>query len=348
MLNAHTCLSLAVANQTLHTTWLDARVDLLDLLSQDGGHALLSNAAMVSADQPATPPPVGDGAVKLLLNMAEETTQMLAAGQDGDGGSDGSDLQPTVVAQSTADNLQSVVLTEDGPTSVDHLLDMLSDGMCPGDLGSSDPGDLGPMSVVDSDILTSVSAEDVESILSSEPPSPAAHNISDSCAQVSPDQSNSLLAQYLLGHIDPTPSPVSPHDVSDMESFTSEAHSSDDDSDYVPPSAFRVSKTRSSPYARGKSSKLQSKSKASTAKTQIVMDKKLRKKQQNKDAATRYRHKKREEADLIDKECQALEDRNAQLKDKVEQMTREIGYIKNLLAEVYKARGLITKTKTGK
>ena len=51
--------------------------------------------------------------------------------------------------------------------------------------------------------------------------------------------------------------------------------------------------------------------------------------------------RKREEAEQIDLECDELEARNSELKEKVDQMTREIGYLKNLLAEVYKARGLM-------
>lgn len=65
-----------------------------------------------------------------------------------------------------------------------------------------------------------------------------------------------------------------------------------------------------------------------------------RKKQQNKDAALRYRQKKREEKCTIKDECDKLEERNDELKDKVDSMTREIQYLKDLLAEVYKAKGI--------
>lgn len=267
---------------------------------------------------------------------------MLAA----EGDTDASELQSALTAQA-ADNLQSVVNTDVGPTSVEHLLDMLANGMDPevADMQTT----LGDMSTIDSDILTSVTAEDVDSILSSGPSSPAdLSQCSSPPQQLPPEQSNSLLAQYLLGNLDTSPQgSQSSFDISDLESVTSDLQTSDDDSDYVP-SPYRVSKTRSTPYARSKA-KSDSKSKANTAlsKEARTLDRKLRKKQQNKDAATRYRQKKREEADLIDKECQELEDRNTELKDKVDQMAREIGYLKNLLAEVYKARGLM-KPKLGK
>jgi len=68
-----------------------------------------------------------------------------------------------------------------------------------------------------------------------------------------------------------------------------------------------------------------------------ILDKKLRKKQQNKDAALRYRLKKKAESITMEEDLQGLEGRNKELKDSVEQMTREIQYLKDLMAEVYKA-----------
>lgn len=70
-------------------------------------------------------------------------------------------------------------------------------------------------------------------------------------------------------------------------------------------------------------------------------DRKQRKKQQNKDAALRYRMKKKEESCSMSAECDELEKRNHELKEKVETMTREINYLKSLMAEVYKAKGLL-------
>jgi hypothetical protein len=70
-------------------------------------------------------------------------------------------------------------------------------------------------------------------------------------------------------------------------------------------------------------------------------DRKQRKKQQNKDAALRYRMKKKEESCSMTAECDELEKRNHELKEKVETMTKEINYLKSLMAEVYKAKGLL-------
>ena len=321
-----------MVDRPLDISWMDSRIDLLDLLAQEGEYALESNSDVANA---ITIDDVEDKAVKVLQDMAEETSQLLAVGSTSE-----PELQSAVVAQA-ADNLQSVVHTADGPTSVDHLLDMLTTGMDPAIDVNSTVEDI-PIQM-DSDILTSVTAEDVESILSSEPSSPAVPNTL-SFNELPPEQSNSLLAQYLMSDIGTTKtSPVyqSHLETSDLDSIISDVQSEDDDSDYVP-SSYRVSKTPSTPYARRKAkSGSKSKSGTGTNKEARAMERKLRKKQQNKDAATRYRQKKREEAEQIDQECDKLEARNDELREKVDQMTREIGYLKNLLAEVYKARGLM-------
>lgn len=65
---------------------------------------------------------------------------------------------------------------------------------------------------------------------------------------------------------------------------------------------------------------------------------KKRKREQNKDAATRYRVKKREEQDLVQKELAGLEKDNVELKDQVTSLSKEIEYLKNLMLEVYKTK----------
>lgn len=63
-----------------------------------------------------------------------------------------------------------------------------------------------------------------------------------------------------------------------------------------------------------------------------------RKREQNKDAATRYRVKKREEQDVIAKELAGLEKDNGDLKEQVNSLSKEIEYLKNLMLEVYKTK----------
>jgi len=64
------------------------------------------------------------------------------------------------------------------------------------------------------------------------------------------------------------------------------------------------------------------------------VDRHLRKKEQNKTAALRYRLKKRIERGSVQSEYDALLTQNVELRNKVEQMTREISYLKELIAEM--------------
>lgn len=72
-----------------------------------------------------------------------------------------------------------------------------------------------------------------------------------------------------------------------------------------------------------------------------IEDKKVRKKEQNKNAATRYRQKKKLEIKEIVGEEQELIDHNEKLNDQVKELNREIGYLKGLMRDLFKAKGLI-------
>ncbi|XP_011801901.1 PREDICTED: cyclic AMP-dependent transcription factor ATF-5 [Colobus angolensis palliatus] len=67
-------------------------------------------------------------------------------------------------------------------------------------------------------------------------------------------------------------------------------------------------------------------------------DRKQKKRDQNKSAALRYRQRKRAEGEALEGECQGLEARNRELRERAESVEREIQYVKDLLIEVYKAR----------
>ncbi|XP_023251606.1 cyclic AMP-dependent transcription factor ATF-4-like [Seriola lalandi dorsalis] len=67
-------------------------------------------------------------------------------------------------------------------------------------------------------------------------------------------------------------------------------------------------------------------------------DKKLKKMEQNKTAATRYRQKKRAEQDALTTEYALLERKNVELTEKAESIAREIEYLKELMDEVHLAR----------
>ncbi|NXX85414.1 ATF4 factor, partial [Urocolius indicus] len=75
------------------------------------------------------------------------------------------------------------------------------------------------------------------------------------------------------------------------------------------------------------------------AKGEKKMDKKLKKMEQNKTAATRYRQKKRAEQEALSGECRELEQKNQALKEKADSLSKEIQYLKDLIEEVRRAKG---------
>lgn len=70
-------------------------------------------------------------------------------------------------------------------------------------------------------------------------------------------------------------------------------------------------------------------------------DRRSRKKEQNKNAATRYRQKKKAEIEVLLNEEQALRKRHVDLGDKCSDLQREIRYLKGLMRDLFKAKGLI-------
>lgn len=68
---------------------------------------------------------------------------------------------------------------------------------------------------------------------------------------------------------------------------------------------------------------------------------KERKRLQNKDAATRYRQKKKRESENITSEYDAQCEINRRLKGEVEKVSNEISYLKGLMRELFRARGLL-------
>lgn len=70
-------------------------------------------------------------------------------------------------------------------------------------------------------------------------------------------------------------------------------------------------------------------------------DKKSRKKEQNKNAATRYRQKKKAESEVVLGEERVLQDKNDKLQVKYADIQREIKYLKSLMRDLYRAKGLL-------
>lgn len=148
----------------------------------------------------------------------------------------------------------------------------------------------------------SLSADDVESLLST-PPS-------------SPDDVSVVPA---------TPPPSRPRQLAAVDAPSSPDYlPGDDDGDFVPSSRKRKSGGGG----------------ARRAKAPRIEDKRERKKYQNRNAATKYRLKKQSEADGQKGELHQLETLNSDLKKKVESITGEISYMKSLLNEVLRKKGI--------
>jgi len=70
-------------------------------------------------------------------------------------------------------------------------------------------------------------------------------------------------------------------------------------------------------------------------------DRKSRKKEQNKNAATRYRQKKKAESEVVLEEERELQEKNDKLQVKCADVQREIKYLKSLMRDLYRAKGLL-------
>lgn len=75
--------------------------------------------------------------------------------------------------------------------------------------------------------------------------------------------------------------------------------------------------------------------------TRSSEDKKSRKKEQNKNAATRYRQKKKAECEVVMGEEKELQDKNDELQVKCADIQREIKYLKSLMRDLYRAKGIL-------
>ena len=64
-------------------------------------------------------------------------------------------------------------------------------------------------------------------------------------------------------------------------------------------------------------------------------EQKQRKRLQNRNAATRYRSKKRSEQEILNAKCKELEDQNAKLRKRVESKQQEVKYLKELIIDVF-------------
>lgn len=153
-----------------------------------------------------------------------------------------------------------------------------------------------------------------------------------SLSPLSGDVANELAVvdEYVRSHTKDIPSPSSPCTSSGGSCISTEDSVDDPDWSYeserksLKQSVHDSSKHRHKPYSRPS-----------------LEDKKVRKKEQNKNAATRYRQKKKQEIKEIQGEERELADYNEKLKNDVKDLQREIGYLKGLMRDLFKAKGLL-------
>lgn len=146
---------------------------------------------------------------------------------------------------------------------------------------------------------------------------------------------------------------ASPATYTDDDDVSSCSHASSpreafDDPEWTPPArqSARVSGRRTSTSKYVTTPKIISTAAAKQRSTKPYSkpgaeERRERKKEQNKNAATRYRLKKKAEVEEVKQEEQLLEENNLKLQKEVDELCREIRYLKSLMRDVYRRKGLI-------
>nr|XP_023670314.1 cyclic AMP-dependent transcription factor ATF-4-like [Paramormyrops kingsleyae] len=134
--------------------------------------------------------------------------------------------------------------------------------------------------------------------------------------------------------------PVCSEDLSDGDSGVGSDTGSPEHSPCLSSPVLSISSLTTKPYSRpvpAVQSPVTAKVKSVSSPPKVV-EKKLKKMEQNKTAATRYRQKKRVEHDTLNAECSELEKRNQELSEKADSLSKEIQYLKDLIEEVRAAK----------
>lgn len=224
-------------------------------------------------------------------------------------------------------------------------------------LVKDEPSDI-PLATVDHHTVESLV---VESPVSTAPSSPEAEVVPEIDFSITLDLEDVLVGEK----VEFVQAPLSQDDVESLLSSASQSPSSstvdtsslysDDCSLIYTSNLYEVlsnekKKSRPTPYSKPRSTSKNTKSKGRKQTASIspnpseleleLMSKKDRKKLQNKNAAIRYRLKKKEESSIKRTVEEELETINQSLVEKVEELNREIKYMKGLISDVRKARGL--------
>lgn len=105
--------------------------------------------------------------------------------------------------------------------------------------------------------------------------------------------------------------------------------------------SFTSSYSSTSDLQRTSTKKTSSKSEQKLSRARSYEDKKYRKKEQNKNAANRYRQKKKAAIGFILEEEKDLEKKNSDLNEKLTDVKREKTYLKRLMRDLYRAKGVL-------
>lgn len=304
-------LTTPAVSELLDNQWLDENTDLLDLLEDkvdsDGDNFLpshVSSSGLELVSLGTAHHPEQSKALQILQSLADENGRELASSPPLT--CHNLVCPPAKPSVSGSSVLMGMLL--DGVNKPTAGLDITKDNCM-----DVDVDDQLVLEASLAPILSPVSPDEVESLLSSGPCSPSsAANLTE------------LVPAIASQSFDSSSDVFEDSDGSDETWLPSPP----------PRPKSRCVAPRSAPYSKPKLSK--------EAKQ---MERKQRKKQQNRDAALRYRQKKKQEVESVSSVCDKLEKRNRELKDKADQLSREIQYLKDLMADVYRAKGLVSPKK---
>lgn len=288
---------------TATSAWLDTNTDLVDILTGEVQH--VQQQQVVVASSP--PPPVAssqDTSIEsleaiqtmLLSDLPMDTTTPSLVNADWSGSS--VVYNPEVLPQQPS-NADIDILEELNQAGLEQLL-----------ASAPDPN---TASLIDVPVLSPVSADDIESLLSSSPPSPSEEQTLSSLFESFTSSSSNNVTL----------------DSKDVEEVL-----------YRGPQRPVREKARTTPYTL---SSTPSPSRPVSSRKSKVEDRRERKKQQNRTAALRYREKKRSQQDILEQEADELQKKNTALRDKVESIKKEMKYLKDLMAEVQRERSKVKK-----
>lgn len=176
----------------------------------------------------------------------------------------------------------------------------------------------------DSSVLSSLSSQSVNLFLSRPSTPDNSFSTQSDC---------SFLVSDVESLLSTTPS--SPSDSSGFQ--TLDESQLDSNSQCAVDKSFQISDVEFTKL-KSKTSRNTKEKRSSPYTVDTTVDKKDRKRVQNKNAATRYREKKRSEKNSLGDQEKQLSDRNKELREKVESLQREISYMKELMNEIQKAK----------